>query len=168
MQQTPLFCFGSLMDWDVVSCVLAEKSVGLSMQPAVMKGYRVAKLPHESYPMLVQDQERFADGHLLYGLTQEHLDRIIFFEGEEYAIQPCRVETDEGLVTDALFFDEGIMPTAELTDWCFETWQTDHKPYLLRQTAHYMSYFGQMSAEEADYYWQNYVDEIDQKELIGF
>jgi hypothetical protein len=159
MQQSPLFCFGSLMDWDVVNCVLNNETAGLSMVAASLNGYRVTRLPHETYPILVTDAKHMAHGQLLYGLSKEQLDRVIFFEGEEYQISPCEVSLENGDQVVAQFFDEGIMPAAEMTDWCFNTWQQQHKDYLLRQSAVYISYYGKMSAAEADYYWQSYTEE---------
>ncbi|NKB62651.1 MAG: hypothetical protein GKR95_11190 [Gammaproteobacteria bacterium] len=159
MNNIPLFCFGSLMDWDVINCVLGEKIEGLSMVDAEFPGYRVATLPHESYPVLVSDEKAMANGKLLSGLEQAHLDRIIFFEGEEYQIRPCTVRSPSGDV-EARFFDEAIMPAPEMTDWCFTQWQQQHKSFLLRQSEVYMSYYGKMSAAEADYYWQTY-SEVD-------
>ena len=164
MKQTPLFCFGSLMDWDVVECVLDQSTVGLTMQPATLSGYRVARLPHESYPMLVADQTRVAHGQLLAGLDAEQLKRIVFFEGEEYVITPCLVQLECGGFANALFFDEGIMPSAELTDWSFNQWIENHKDFMLKQSSAYMSFYGKMTAAEADYYWQTFKD--DETELL--
>jgi hypothetical protein len=62
----------------------------------------------------------------------------------------------DGCYVEALFFDEGIMPAAEMVDWDFSYWREQCKPFMLRQAAEYMSYYGKMSAQEADYYWQNY------------
>ena len=160
MNSLPLFCFGSLMDWDVLTIVLGYSPKELSMVPAQLPGHRVAKLPHESYPMLVADESRRAPGQLLIGLTESQLDRIIFFEGEEYQLSPCVVTLDTGDQQNALFFSEGIMPTPQMTDWDFHQWRNVHKDYLLRQSAAYMAYYGKMSAQEADYYWQTYHEEL--------
>ena len=144
------------MDRDVLECVLNENVSNLHMVPASLNHHRVAKLPHESYPMLVADERYRAPGQLLYGLSQEQLDRIIFFEGEEYQIASCLVHLDNGSVAHARFFSEGIMPKPEMTDWCFDQWRQQHKAYLLRQSSVYMAYYGKMSAAQADYYWQTY------------
>ena len=159
MKPLPLFCFGSLMDWDVLTVVLGCFPTELSMVPAQLPGHRVAKLPHESYPMLVADEDRQAPGQLLIGLTESQLDRVIFFEGEEYQLSPCVVTLDNGSQQNALFFSEGIMPTPEMGDWDFHQWRNAHKDHLLRQSAAYMAYYGKMSAQEADYYWQTYSEE---------
>ncbi|MFT5110707.1 MAG: hypothetical protein ACI8P9_000016 [Parasphingorhabdus sp.] len=158
MNQAPLFCFGSLMDWDVVACVLEENTDRLSMVSCKLENFRVARLPHEDYPMLVVDESRIASGQLLCGLSKAQLDRILFYEGEEYALAPCYVKLDSGETVLASFFSENNMPAPEMTDWCFETWVRNHKDYLLRQSAAYMSWYGKMSATDADFYWQTYSD----------
>ena len=147
------------MDWDVLECVLGELPTGLVMTPCSLAGFRVSKLPHEDYPMLVVDDTRQASGQLLTGLNQQQLERIIFFEGEEYQISPCVVETESGELISAIYFSEGIMPAPEQTDWCFDHWCQHHKDYLLRQSAAYMTWYGKLSAAEADYYWQTYSEE---------
>ena len=166
MNQSALFCFGSLMDWDVVSCVLNDSIEGLTMQTCSLNGFRVCKLPHEDYPVLVVDENCTAPGMLLNGLTPAQLDRILFYEGEEYAITPCNVELESGEFVNALFFDEANMPTPVMTDWCFDTWIKFHKDYLLRQCAAYMKFYGKMSAAEADYYWQTY-SEVENEPLLA-
>ena len=152
----PLFCFGSLMDRDVLRCVVGDNESLVQMRPAFIAGYFKARLPHETYPMLVPEAEREAPGQLLYGLNKEDLDRIVFFEGEEYELSPCKVRVADNEWVDALFFDEGIMPPPETAEWDFEEWKSKYKPFMLRQTDYYMSFYGKLSAPEADVYWQNY------------
>ena len=145
------------MDRDVLACVVGEEAASsVVMQTAVISGYRKARLPHEFYPMLVPEAESQAPGMLLYGLDKASLDRIVFFEGEEYELSPVAVKTDEGQCVEALFFDEGIMPPPRLEIWDFAEWKREHKQYLIRQAGVYMSYYGKMSAADADVYWQNY------------
>ncbi|MEM7194224.1 MAG: gamma-glutamylcyclotransferase family protein [Pseudomonadota bacterium] len=156
MIHTPLFCFGSLMDADVLRCVLDRKINDLSLEDATLGGYRVACLPHESYPLLVRQAGQMASGKLIHGLSEEDFARIVFFEGEEYQVSACHVSTQRSTRLPARFFDEGIMPPAESRQWSFERWQVNDKAYMLRQSAVYMSLYGKMSAAEADVYWQNY------------
>lgn len=154
----PLFCFGSLMDPDVLSLVLdqAPLPASIRMETATIAGFSKVRLPHESYPMLVPAAESEADGVLIHGLSRQDLDRIVFFEGEEYELAPCEVRLAGGEVVDGLFFDEGVMPPPRTETWEFEAWRRDHKDYLMRQSRVYMAWFGRMSAAEADRYWQEY------------
>ncbi len=152
----PLFCFGSLMDREVLACVLDRPVDDVTMVQASIPGFRKVRLPHESYPMLVPDAEFEAPGVLLVGLSKADLDRIVFFEGEEYELAPCQVHALDGGCAEALFFDEGIMPPPRTEPWDFVTWQRDHKDYLIRQSRAYMACYGRMSLAEADTYWQNY------------
>jgi len=153
----PLFCFGSLMDRDVLGCVIGdEAAAGVKMEQAWLGGYRKVRLPHETYPMLVPEAEKSTEGVLIYGLEKDHLDRIVFFEGEEYELTPCQVKTEKSCSIEALFFDEGIMPAPYTVEWDYQHWLQHHKEFMIRQSRKYMSYYGLMSAAEADVYWQNY------------
>jgi len=148
------------MDEDVLSCILdCEIPDRVRIVPAILGGYRRVKLPHETYPLLVFDasEDGVVEGVLIYGLNKEELNRIVFFEGEEYELAPCQTKSDQQVV-DALFFDEGVMPIAESEEWSFEVWRQLHKQYLIRQSRAYMSYYGKLSAKEADIHWQNYTE----------
>ena len=155
------------MDWDVVSLVLDRKGDDLQMVPASMDGFWVAKLPHESYPMLIRNESKKAQGQLLIGLSEADLDRIVFFEGEEYVLRECEVETGGGDTLTALYFDEGVMPPAKMESWDFEEWAANSKDYMMGQSAVYMSYYGHMTAAEADVYWQNYCGENPEVKLAS-
>ena len=145
------------MDRDVLGCVIGESaSAGIKMQPAILAGYRKVRLPHETYPLLIPEVDSRANGMLLHGLDKEALDKIVFFEGEEYELSPVAVKTEDGECREALFFDEGIMPPARTETWDFAEWRRLHKEYLIRQATAYMSWYGKLSAAEADVYWQNY------------
>ncbi len=144
------------MDQDVLACVLDDELTDrIQFQAAFLSGYRRVKLPHETYPLLIPDAQGVTEGRLIRGLNSEELKRIVFFEGEEYELSPCQVKTLDS-VADALFFDEGVMPPAISEEWNFKQWQQVHKAYLIRQSKVYMSWYGKMSAREADIYWQNY------------
>lgn len=147
------------MDEDVLTCVLGDYPASrIVIAPATFAGYRKARLPHETYPMLVPEADSIADGVLLHGLNKKDLDRIVFFEGEEYELSPCQVRLSDKTCAEALFFDEGIMPLAETEVWDYRLWVEQHKDYMLRQSRVYMSLYGKMSAAEADVHWQTYVE----------
>jgi len=156
----PLFCYGTLLDVDMLACVVGETAAAaVTMETGWLAGYRKARLPHENYPLLVPEAESFAQGALLYGLQKPQIDRIVFFEGEEYELSPCKVKTEGSKTVDALFFDEGIMPPPRTEEWCLAHWQKHHKQFMIRQSREYMSYYGLMSAVEADIHWQNYQEQ---------
>ncbi len=147
------------MDEDVLTCVLGECPASrIVIEPAIFVDYRRARLPHESYPMLVPEADSIVEGVLLCGLNKKDLDRSVFFEGEEYELSPCQVKLADETCAEALFFDEGIMPLPETEAWDYKLWATQHKDYMLRQSRVYMSLNGKMSAAEADVHWQTYVE----------
>ncbi|MGI9317054.1 MAG: gamma-glutamylcyclotransferase family protein [bacterium] len=153
----PLFCFGSLMDRDVLACVLGENPAArIVTEPGVFAGYRKVRLPHETYPILVPDADSSAEGILIDGLNKHELNRIVFFEGDEYELSPCSIHLPDGSGVDALFFDEGVMPPPRSEEWDLALWLQHHKGFMLRQSSHYMSYYGLLSASEADSHWQSY------------
>jgi len=88
----PLFAFGTLRDSDVLEVVLERAAAEVERVSACLRGYRIARLPDESYPVLVESRGDSADGLLLLGLSDIDFRRIAFFENTEYKLEHCRVE----------------------------------------------------------------------------
>ncbi|HSS64359.1 MAG TPA: gamma-glutamylcyclotransferase family protein, partial [Gammaproteobacteria bacterium] len=97
----PLFAFGTLRDSDVLEVVLERAVLGIDRVPARLRGYRVARLPDESYPVLIESRGDSADGLLLRGLSEDDFHRIAFFENTEYKLERCRVELADAGEADA-------------------------------------------------------------------
>ncbi len=149
----PLFSFGTLRDSDVLEVTLGRAAAEVDRVPARLRGYRVAQLPDESYPLLVESGEDSAHGLLLLGLSEADFDRIAFFENAEYALERCRVELADGRELDAVFFSEGVTTSGLRTSWTLEDWQRTAKPKFMQNIRRYMQLYGSMSAEEADSEW---------------
>ena len=150
-----LFVFGSLMDRDVLSLVAGMEVSTLELQAATVSGYQQAEVAEESYPVLVESAGSGCNGLLIYGLTRIALDRILFFEGEEYLLSPISAhpkETGNQAVNAFYFRDAGVYSVLE-NAWSFETWQAEHKESFLVASREYMALFGSMTAAEADAYW---------------
>lgn len=153
----PLFVFGSLKDPDVLEVVLGRAPGDIECVPAKLRGYRVARLPDESYPVLTESPGGIADGLLLKDLGQEDLDRIAFFENYEYTFRRCVVEElPAAREVEALYCDEGETASGPREAWSLEEWQRAHKRGFIEDTRRYMQLYGRMSAEEADAQWMKW------------
>lgn len=148
-----LFVFGSLMDPDVLELVSGMPVSALQVSSATVHGYRQCEVAEESYPVLVGCESSRADGLLLHGLTVDALKRILFFEGEEYSLQPINAVTDANCIQQAHYFRDTGVYTVRETMWDFEQWRRIHKPSFLKVSSEYMNLYGTMSAAEADEYW---------------
>ena len=150
-----LFVFGSLMDHDVLSLVAGMDMRSLKLQAATVSGYRQAAVAEESYPVLVESAGSGCNGLLIYGLTPVALERILFFEGEEYSLSPISVLPEDSVngPVDAFYFRDAGVYSVQANAWSFETWQAEHKESFLVASREYMALFGSMTAAEADAHW---------------
>ena len=116
----PLFVYGSMRDADVRALVLGSDRPEVRTEPAWMPGATAARVPGESYPHLVASEGVRAPGEVLYGLGETCLDRIRFFEGDEYALFECEVERASGELIAAVYFGGVAIPPAPVVAWSLE------------------------------------------------
>lgn len=149
----PLFVFGTLRDADVLEVVLGYAMNEADRVPARLRGFRIARLPDESYPVLVASHGESAEGVLLRGLSEADLDRIAFFENAEYEFERCRAELADGREMDAIVCSEGVTQSGPRAHWSLELWQRTEKEKFLELIRRYMRFYGDLTAEEADSEW---------------
>jgi len=149
----PLFVFGSLMDRDVLRIVSNMEDSQLSHTEGHAIGYRQQEVTGESYPVLMPDDAKQTEGILIDGLSDTAMQRIHFFEGDEYALAELKVSTtDNANILANYYRDTGVYEILE-SGWNFRQWQRTHKTSFLQRCENYMQLFGTMSATEADRYW---------------
>ena len=157
----PLFVYGSMRDADVRALVLGYRS-GCSevrTEPARMPGAATARVPGESYPHLVPMEGAYAPGELLSGLGGIGLDRIGFFEGDEYALVECEVERASGERIAAVHFGGVAIPPAPVIAWSLEQWQASEKARFLAMARKYMAGWRRGTRAEAEALWQRMLGE---------
>ena len=156
----PLFVYGSMRDEDVRALVLGRAPpAAVRTEPAWMPGAAVALVPGESYPHLVSAEGARAPGDLVHGLEVGSLDRILFFEGDEYAFVECVVERAGGERVAAMHFRGVAIPEAPVVPWSLEQWQSKEKPRFLAMTREYMALWRRATRAEAEARWQRLLRE---------
>ena len=156
----PLFVYGSMRDEDVRALVLGRAPpAAVRTEPAWMPGTAVALVPGESYPHLVSAEGARAPGDLVHGLEVGSLDRILFFEGDEYAFVECVVERAGGERVAAMHFRGVAIPEAPVVPWSLEQWQSKEKPRFLAMTREYMALWRRATRAEAEARWQRLLRE---------
>ncbi|MDX1514453.1 MAG: gamma-glutamylcyclotransferase family protein [Gammaproteobacteria bacterium] len=155
----PLFVFGSLRDGDILEIVLGRSLEDVRRVSARLPGFRVARLPDESYPVMLRAECHSVQGELLCGLSEEDFRRIAFFENQEYRFDQCTVELADGGRREALYCTENEVEPGALDPWSLKDWQRRHKPVFMKHTRDYMKLYGTVSSEEADKTWRELTKE---------
>ena len=155
----PLFVYGTMRDEDVRALVLGRAPPAPRAEPAWMPGVAAAVVPGESYPYLVSVDGARAAGELIRGLDERCLDRILFFEGDEYAFVECVVERASGERVAAIHFGGLAIPEAPVVTWSLKQWQAQEKSRFLSMIHEYMALWRRSTRVQAEAQWQRLLRE---------
>jgi hypothetical protein len=158
-----LFFFGTLMDPDLFALVIGRPLAGFATRPAALVGLQRRKVKGESYPILAPQPDGHVDGLLVEGFTDAEMDRIRFFESDDYTLQPVTVALADGSRTEAqIYASAGVLEDAG-EPWHLEAWQATEKPRTLMHHEAYMSLYGRMSSQEAASRWPEVKAQADRR-----
>jgi hypothetical protein len=152
------FIYGTLLDCDILSCVLNREISNEQIIAAKAPGFQKYVYPGDSYPVLVSRATEAVTGGLLAGLSNDDLKRIRFYEGDEYEFGTLTVENANGHRQPALFNKATDDERHSDEIWCLETWQHREKASFMIYCQRYMALYGTMSIEQADAVWREMVD----------
>lgn len=141
------------MDSDVLQIVSGQPLASMKMQAATAPGYVQREVAGESFPVLHADSPGCATGVLIHGLTETAIQRILFFEGEEYQLRALDIVTADGIRINARYFADAAVYQLLPTSWSFEHWLAHEKNAFIARCRRYMDLFGTLSIAEADTYW---------------
>ena len=133
----PLFVFGTLRDPDVLALVLGR--AGARTEPASLPGHAARTVAGRDYPVLVPEPGKAAPGALVHGLDAADRARLAWFEGEAYALAPCRVDAADGAVDATVFVAAGLPVDGP---WHLDAWRARDKPGFLERARRWMDEFG--------------------------
>lgn len=148
-----LFSFGTLMDTDLLPLVCKQAMDTLVLEAAVVPNRSRRWVLDDHYPVLVEEQGRSTDGLIIRGLEEEALQRIVFFEGEEFNLEPMQVLKNNGEWEEVNYFADTNLKQISSSEWSLSEWQRTTKADTLNRVVRYMQCYGKMSLAEADAYW---------------
>ena len=140
------------MDPEILALVSGMPLSELDIRPATVIDHVQREVIGEVFPVLVPAPGQHADGFLIYGLSAQALDRILFFEGEEYRLEPLTVRLSDGLHAARYFRDTAVYQISEHS-WDFDGWRIKERDEFIRRTNDYMALYNTMSAADADAHW---------------
>ncbi|MBF2759111.1 MAG: tRNA (guanosine(46)-N7)-methyltransferase TrmB [Ectothiorhodospiraceae bacterium AqS1] len=160
----PLFIYGSIRDEDVRALVLGDAVRGISIEEAWMPDAALARVPGECYPYLSPLSPRSGQrvrGDLIHGLDQRTIERIVYFEGDEYVLSECIVEDKDGKPVQAMYFEAVSIADGPFDPWSFDGWQAHDKMRFMRICRAYMELWHQgKSVAQAEALWRDIRNDI--------
>lgn len=148
-----LFTFGTLMDTELLELVCEQAVHTLVLQPAHVADHGRRWVIDDHYPVLVPESGSRTQGVIIRGLSEAAMDRIVFFEGEEFSLREISVVSDSGESENVLYFADNHRKRISDSDWSLSDWQRSTKPDTMPRVQRYMQCYGKMSAADADAYW---------------
>jgi hypothetical protein len=151
----PLFVFGSLRDDDLLEAVLGGSAAHLPMEPAELDGFRCRRAEGGIFPILVPEPQAVGaaaavPGRLLHGLAAAEFDRILFYEGEGYALRPLAV--GQGAARRRTMA-RAFLATGKMRDsgetWDLAAWTARDKPLALARTRALMTRYDGSAAPDS-------------------
>jgi hypothetical protein len=148
-----LFVFGTLMDPDVMRLVVGRGMETAAPAPARLSGYAARRAFGETFPILVAQPGAVAEGLIVGPFDERELERIRFFDGEEFEMRPVSASGPDGdIVRITACLSTGILAdTGE--PWSLDQWQAVEKPRALNEIESYMALFGTIAPADANACW---------------
>lgn len=141
------------MDSDVLQLVSGQSLDTMLREPAEVAGHARRWVLDDHYPVLVADAACRTSGLIIRGLELEAMQRIEFFEGEEFSLEMMQVERPGGQTEQVSYFSSTLRQPISDQEWLLEQWQRTTKQHTMPRVERYMQCYGRMSIAEADAYW---------------
>ena len=155
------FFYGSLMDRELLEAVIGRDLGNLSFTPGWMKGYVADTAERYSFPTLVEHRTGRVDGIVVKGLSAADVDRIAYFEDEDYTATVADIATAEGDVSAQVYVATTRLKSSG-KPWSFDHWRIHDKPLLLAVTRKVMcEHYGVTPMSEIDAVWHRVKAEIE-------
>ena len=151
-----IFLYGSLLEKNLRDVVFADSLHNTRIETAIALGYSTLRYPQESFPVLLPRVGQSAKGILLIDPTAEALERMAFYEGDEYEIASLSVTLDTGEVIHAQYNRALELDGVVFEEpWCLHKWQATESQILVEITKQYFTRgWGIMDVTQADKLWR--------------
>jgi gamma-glutamylcyclotransferase (GGCT)/AIG2-like uncharacterized protein YtfP len=155
------FFYGSLMDRELLEAVIDRSSDHLHLHPGRLNGYAAETAHGYSFPTLVARTAGIVEGVVTYGLSDEDVARISYFEDTEYAPQAVEVLTAQARIVARTYMSTSTLRSSGEA-WDFSHWRIHHKPVLIAVTRKVMrEHYGITPFEEIDAHWHRIKAEVE-------
>ena len=148
-----LFVFGSLMDAEVLEIVLGRQLASQNRQAAYLNHYQRLCVVNECYPGLRQAPGKCVQGCLLSDLSPFDVDRVCYFEGEEFSLAECEVVLHNQKTAGALMFQLEANTQLTQVEWSLLSWQRSDKAIFMQMAKRWMQGYGVADFKTAQQLW---------------
>jgi hypothetical protein len=127
----PFFFFGTLMDIDVLSRVIARPVATVELDEAWLWGYRRHAARNAPYPVLRPHPACHVKGWLFRPLSVDERARVDHFESDEYAPEIVQVQHGTRMLAANCYLDLDDVFDVVDEGWSLHWFQAAEKPRYL-------------------------------------
>ena len=127
----PFFFFGTLLDVDVLSRVVARPVATAELAEGWLWGYRRHAARNAPYPVVRPHPARHVKGGLFQPRSVDERARVDHFEADEYAPEILPVQAGTRTVAANCYLDVDAVFDVVDEDWSLHWFQTVEKPRYL-------------------------------------
>ncbi|MEO1458767.1 MAG: NUDIX domain-containing protein [Pseudomonadota bacterium] len=158
----PIFFYGTLRDRVLLGLVVGRKLAPEEASEARAPGYRAWRVAGQAYPMLRSVEDGVAEGLLFRPAGPEDIAALIFYEEEEYALQPLSVETAAGQEAAETFAaTERLAPGGE--PWDFERWWREDRAVAMEAARELMPHRATLDMRAINTVWPGIMNRARQR-----
>lgn len=125
-----LFVYGSLqfpeMIKGITGCIFQS-------EPAVLEHYKRYSVKGESYPAIVEAPRESVTGMVFFDVGEDALNRISFFEGEEYVLKEVDVICFEQIIKAQTFCWIANRNFLSNEEWDKRKFESESLPFYLKE-----------------------------------
>jgi hypothetical protein len=143
------------MDTEIRRNVFADSISDEQLMMARAKGYCTMVYPGENFPVLIPAPDGLVVGQVLLEPNAEALERMAFYEGDEYDIDHLDLITEDGETMRAQYNKANEQGLVFDQPWSYRQWQLTERQALIKSSKLYMERcWRKMSPTEADMVWR--------------
>ena len=163
-----LVFFGSLRSKKLLKIIINNDLNHLIFHKAKIFKSKLFKVKNENFPYLekINSNKLFVECTYIVGLTQNDLDKIIFYESIEYKLNKIIISINEKNIETNFF--ELIKKNKTYDLWLFEKWQKEFEDFSCIAAKEWMLLFEEYKnkPDKAEIFWEKMLNNAD-KQING-
>jgi len=147
------FFYGTLLDPDIRRLVFPHAHEGVSLEPALLPGFRRVRCKGALYPVLTPAKGQRVPGLVCRGLDERAVLRMAHFEGTQYRPEALEVRLPSGDKQRAWLFMPRHGGFATREAWTYERWLRTTKPRIMHKVHFWMNQCGVETMGSPEILW---------------
>lgn len=130
-----LFVYGTLLFPEIIEGLTQTR---FKSQSAVLENYKRCNVIGCDFPAVIRDEGSSVEGKILFDVTNEALELLTFFEGDDFKKIDTQVQVDGNIVDAFVYVWNSENGFLDETDWQIEAFEQEslqfYKEHVVPET----------------------------------